>query len=61
MKYLILYRDVFWKGTCDDGCYKLAELLGWEVCIKDILQAISKYIDQFKLVEVIIWFFILFW
>ncbi|MFH4975430.1 hypothetical protein AB6A40_002139 [Gnathostoma spinigerum] len=24
------YRDVFWKGNCDDGCRKLAELLGWE-------------------------------
>lgn len=25
------YRDVFMKGTCDDGCLALAKLLGWEV------------------------------
>lgn len=23
------YRDVFLEGTCDDGCYKLADMLGW--------------------------------
>lgn len=23
-------RDVFWKGNCDEGCMKLASLLGWE-------------------------------
>ncbi|CAH1406239.1 unnamed protein product [Nezara viridula] len=22
-------KDVFWKGDCEDGCVKLAELLGW--------------------------------
>ena len=25
------FRDVALIGTCDDGCYKLAELLGWKV------------------------------
>ena len=24
-------RDVFWKGSCDDGCYHLADQLGWKV------------------------------
>uniref|UniRef100_A0A915IX79 Deacetylase sirtuin-type domain-containing protein n=1 Tax=Romanomermis culicivorax TaxID=13658 RepID=A0A915IX79_ROMCU len=24
------YRDVFWRGSCDDGCRLLAKLLGWE-------------------------------
>ncbi|XP_060068405.1 NAD-dependent protein deacetylase sirtuin-2-like [Ylistrum balloti] len=24
------YRDVFWQGTCDDGCFTLAEKLGWK-------------------------------
>ncbi|EDV24082.1 uncharacterized protein TRIADDRAFT_26227, partial [Trichoplax adhaerens] len=24
------YRDVFWQGTCDDGCFTLAEALGWK-------------------------------
>lgn len=24
------YRDVFWQGTCDDGCQLLAEKLGWK-------------------------------
>lgn len=25
------YRDVYWGGSCDDGCHKLADLLGWGV------------------------------
>ena len=29
--YYIYFRDVFWQGTCDDGCYALADLLGWGV------------------------------
>ncbi|XP_069117706.1 NAD-dependent protein deacetylase sirtuin-2-like isoform X2 [Argopecten irradians] len=24
------YRDVFWKGTCDDGCFTLSQKLGWK-------------------------------
>jgi len=27
----VTYRDVFWQGTCDDGCYHLADKLGWKV------------------------------
>jgi len=23
--------DVFWRGKCDDGCYALADELGWGV------------------------------
>ncbi|KAI0237180.1 NAD-dependent protein deacetylase sirtuin-2 [Lamellibrachia satsuma] len=33
------YRDVFWQGTCDDGCYKLSELLGWEDELKKLVQS----------------------
>ena len=29
--YPHICRDVFWQGTCDDGCYALADLLGWGV------------------------------
>lgn len=25
------FSDVWFEGTCDDGCYKLVELLGWKV------------------------------
>ncbi|XP_033735575.1 NAD-dependent protein deacetylase sirtuin-2-like isoform X2 [Pecten maximus] len=24
------YRDVFWQGTCDEGCFTLTEKLGWK-------------------------------
>lgn len=27
-------RNVFMAGTCDEGCQKLAELLGWKVRMK---------------------------
>lgn len=28
-------RDVFYQSSCDEGCEKLAELLGWKVsCIR---------------------------
>lgn len=29
-------RDVFWRGTCDDGSLKLAQLLGWEDELKHL-------------------------
>jgi len=29
--FSVCYRDVFWQGTCDDGCYNLADKLGWKV------------------------------
>ena len=28
-------RDAYYKGDCDTGCLKLAELLGWEVSKAD--------------------------
>lgn len=28
---IFLWRDVFYQSDCDDGCLKLAELLGWNV------------------------------
>ena len=26
-------RDVFYQGTCDDGCQALADFIGWGVSI----------------------------
>lgn len=31
-------RDVFWSGTCDDGCRRLAELLDWEHELDQLVQ-----------------------
>ncbi|WKX93633.1 hypothetical protein Q1695_011135 [Nippostrongylus brasiliensis] len=31
-------RDVFWSGTCDDGCRQLAELLNWEHELDQLIQ-----------------------
>ncbi|CAJ0586565.1 unnamed protein product, partial [Mesorhabditis spiculigera] len=31
-------RDVFWKGTCDDGARKLAELLGWDAELEILVE-----------------------
>lgn len=28
---LLNCRDIFWQGKCDDGCYALADLMGWGV------------------------------
>ena len=33
MRWALFFRDVFWQGTCDDGCYALANLLGWGVSL----------------------------
>ncbi|RWS28062.1 NAD-dependent protein deacetylase sirtuin-2-like protein [Leptotrombidium deliense] len=33
------YRDVFWKGDCDDGCKQLAESLGWSESLKKLIEA----------------------
>ncbi|KAK6011738.1 transcriptional regulator, Sir2 family, partial [Ostertagia ostertagi] len=30
--------DVFWSGTCDDGCRRLAELLDWEHELDQLVQ-----------------------
>jgi len=32
------YRDVYWSGSCDDGCHKLAELLGWGDELNDMIK-----------------------
>jgi len=39
-------RDVFWKGTCDDGSYRLAELLGWKEELKDLMDREWKKLDS---------------
>ncbi|KAK2159435.1 hypothetical protein LSH36_153g01027 [Paralvinella palmiformis] len=31
------YRDVFHQATCDDGCFALAELLGWKDELKKMI------------------------
>ncbi|KAJ1351147.1 NAD-dependent protein deacetylase sirtuin-2 [Parelaphostrongylus tenuis] len=31
-------RDVFWAGSCDDGCKRLAELLDWEHELELLIQ-----------------------
>ena len=36
------YRDVAWIGDCDAGCRALAEALGWEA---DLQQLIAKKIS----------------
>uniref|UniRef100_A0A914CCM7 Deacetylase sirtuin-type domain-containing protein n=1 Tax=Acrobeloides nanus TaxID=290746 RepID=A0A914CCM7_9BILA len=42
-------RDVFWKGTCDDGAWKLAELLGWKSELKSLMEREWAKIDREKL------------
>lgn len=32
------YRDVFWQGTCDDGCQALADLLGFGDELKELVK-----------------------
>ena len=27
----LFYRDVFWQGSCDDGCKLLTDKLSWNV------------------------------
>lgn len=39
------YRDACFQGNCDDGCLKLAELLGWE---KDLKNLIKKETETFE-------------
>ncbi|KAI1720607.1 sir2 family domain-containing protein [Ditylenchus destructor] len=38
-------RDVFWKGTCDDGAIKLARLLGWE---QELTAMVKESKDEVK-------------
>ena len=30
-----VFRDVFYQGTCDEGCQKLADSIGWGVSVVD--------------------------
>jgi len=39
------YRDVFWQGSCDDGCIKFAELLGWGDELKELIKREWSKID----------------
>ena len=31
-------RDVFYQGDCDEGCSELAELMGWEQDLNDLIK-----------------------
>jgi len=38
-------RDVFWGGSCDDGCHQLAELLGWGEELKSLIASEHERLD----------------
>ncbi|XP_006811176.1 NAD-dependent protein deacetylase sirtuin-2-like [Saccoglossus kowalevskii] len=40
------YRDVAYIGTCDDGCYKLASLLGWQDHLKRMVEKEHQVTDE---------------
>uniref|UniRef100_A0A914V455 Uncharacterized protein n=1 Tax=Plectus sambesii TaxID=2011161 RepID=A0A914V455_9BILA len=40
-----IYRDAFWQGTCDDGCQKLADLLGWGDELRELVKREWARID----------------
>ena len=31
------FRDVFWGGSCDEGCMELAALLGWDEELRTLI------------------------
>lgn len=39
-------RDVFWQGTCDDGCYALADLLGWGEELRKLVKQEHTRLDK---------------
>uniref|UniRef100_A0A803TNI9 NAD-dependent protein deacetylase sirtuin-2 n=1 Tax=Anolis carolinensis TaxID=28377 RepID=A0A803TNI9_ANOCA len=39
------YRDVAWLGDCDEGCYALAEFLGWKKELEDLVKSEHATID----------------
>lgn len=39
------FTDIFWKGSCDDGCLKLCQLLGWK---QELLQLKEQGSKQFE-------------
>lgn len=42
------FRDVFKQSTCDDGCYELANLLGWGDELRNLVKSEHERIDQEK-------------
>ena len=40
------YRDVFWKGTCDDGAMRFAELLGWKKELEELIEREHAVIEK---------------
>jgi len=44
-------RDVFWQGTCDDGCEKLADLLGFGDELRTLMHREWSRIDANKRVD----------
>ncbi|XP_062596966.1 NAD-dependent protein deacetylase sirtuin-2-like isoform X1 [Saccostrea cucullata] len=40
------YRDVFMESTCDDGCYKLADMLGWGDKLREKVKQEHRRIDN---------------
>ncbi|PVD26760.1 hypothetical protein C0Q70_14438 [Pomacea canaliculata] len=41
-------RDVFKKAMCDEGCYELAQLLGWGDELQSLVKKEHERIDQLK-------------
>jgi NAD+-dependent protein deacetylase sirtuin 2 len=42
------YRDVHFKGNCDDGCLRLAELLGWKQELIEMFKKDHERIESEK-------------
>ncbi|XP_033735571.1 NAD-dependent protein deacetylase sirtuin-2-like isoform X2 [Pecten maximus] len=40
------YRDVFWQGTCDEGCLLMAEKLGWKEELQEMVETEHAKIDK---------------
>ncbi|XP_064649610.1 NAD-dependent protein deacetylase sirtuin-2-like [Lineus longissimus] len=41
------YRDVFMQGSCDDGCYSLADALGWGEELRELIKTEHARVDAF--------------
>ena len=39
-------RDVFWQGTCDDGCYALADNIGWGDELRQLVKSEHARLDR---------------
>lgn len=42
------YRDVYFQGNCDDGCTKLANLLGWRDDLDKLIDDESQKACELK-------------